>query len=51
MKKGLLLTLASAALLAPTSAFANGMATVKVAGNTTTNVELLVEILNMIKNI
>lgn len=44
MKKGLLLTLASAALLAPTSAFANGMATVKVAGNTTTNVDNIIEV-------
>lgn len=44
MKKGLLLTLASVALLAPTSTFANGMATVKVAGNTTTNVDNIIEV-------
>ena len=44
MKKGLLLTLATAALLAPTSAFANGMATVKVAGTTTTNVDNIIEV-------
>ena len=44
MKKGLLLTLATAALLAPTSVFANGMATVKVAGNTTTNVDNIIEV-------
>ena len=44
MKKGLLLTLATAALLAPTSAFANGKATVKVAGTTTTNVDNIIEV-------
>ena len=44
MKKGLLLTLASAALLAPTSVFANGMATVNVAGDTTTNVDNIIEV-------
>ena len=44
MKKGLLLALASAALLAPTSAFANGMATVNVAGDTATNVDNIIEV-------